>query len=118
MYVSLFLFISGSWQADVYMKAEMKYKSKNERELKLSKGKAVGLCLFVYRRRKYRMIIMKRTLKFKLEMAQLLPPESGPIHFKHLSLLKNKYTSEEYYFFLLSSQIIALDSRSCLLLKL
>ena len=39
----LVLFISGSWQADVYMKAEMKYKSKNERELKLSKGKAVGL---------------------------------------------------------------------------
>ena len=47
MYVSLFLFISGSWQADVYMKAEMKYKSKNERELKLSKGKAV-VCAFLY----------------------------------------------------------------------
>ena len=48
MYVSFFLFISGSWQAGVYMKTEMKYKSKNERELKLSKGKAIGLCLFVY----------------------------------------------------------------------
>ena len=58
----IFLFISGSWQADVYMKTEMKYKSKNERELKLSKGKAIRfLCIFVKRTRQYKMIIMKHT---------------------------------------------------------
>ena len=81
MYVCMYLFfllISGSWQADVYMKAEMKYKSKNERELKLSKGKTFGLCPFVYRTRKYRMIIMKHTLKFKMEMAELLPLKATP----------------------------------------
>ena len=57
-------------------------------------------------------------IKIQNGNGRVTSPESGPIHFKHLSLYKNKYMSEEYYFFLLSSQNIALDSRSCLLLKL
>ena len=57
-------------------------------------------------------------IKIQNGNGRVASPESGPIHFKYLSSLKINICLKNIIFFLLSSQIIALDSRGCLLLNL